>query len=142
MKHRIHVWTRAPCRNNQLRGVWRGASQLSCVSAAVVRLQSCAGQPAHDRRSCREVRVKIGNCVSSVQQPRPRPRTTIPGSDSYFSHPSGHTSWRQEGWRMEDGGTLIWFLPRFEFKLERGGGWRSPHSMARCVEVHRILSFT
>ena len=38
--------------------------------------------------------------------------------------PISHTlAGTQVGGRREDGGTLIWFLPRFEFKLERGGGW-------------------
>ena len=83
------------------------------------------------RRSCREVRVKIGNLVSSVQHPRPGP-AQLARAPAPISHTLAGT---QVGGRREDGGTLIWFLPRFEFKLERGGGlgWRSPHSLARYL---------
>ena len=129
MNHLSHVWTRAPCRNNQLRGVWRSASQLSCVSAAVVRLPSCSGQPAHDEKLPRSSGKNWQSCLLSSATPAPAQLARAPA-------PISHTlAGTQVGGRREDGGTLIWFLPRFEFKLERGGGlgWRSPHSLARYL---------
>ena len=100
-------------------------------AAAVMPWTAGTRRGSRRRRSCREVRVKIGNLVSSVQHPRPGPGTTSP-APAPISHTLAGT---QVGGRREDGGTLIWFLPRFEFKLERGGGlgWRSPHSLARYL---------